>query len=184
MLPDSHWEVKLASVVWQPLDQGDSHGGVRSHQIQDLLGLVRERGVTADSRVVAWAAGGMELPLTEMEEDHQWNNFEGRAVWSSHERSGLDWSTCNTHCLYNFRRGRKELMVKIMEVLIVWQWPQGRKHFKGSGDVAVIDLFWEVKYSPIGDLRVTCIISQWGLVVTLHFRFFLLGEVTNVSLKL
>lgn len=131
MLPDSHWEVKLASVVWQPLDQGDSHGGVRSHQIQDLLGLVRERGVKADSKAVAWAAGGMELPLTEMGEDHQWNNFEGRAVWSSHERSGLDWSTCNTHCLYNFRRGRKELMVKIMEVLIVWQWPQGRKHFQG-----------------------------------------------------
>ena len=129
---------------WQPGDKDDCPGGVRSDQIQNLLGVTRGRWVTADSRVLAELLEGWNCHWLRW--GRQQNEFEDRAVWSPHERSGLEWSTCFAHCLYNGRIGRKELIVKV----------------KGSEDVGVIDFFLGGQAFSGLRLRVTRLLSHEG----------------------
>lgn len=65
--------------------------------------------------------GRTELPLTEV------GRNTGEASLRAGPRRvhvrGLDWreGICSTNCLFNFKRGRKESMVKITEGLMVLQ---------------------------------------------------------------
>lgn len=65
-----------------------------------------------------------------------------RAGLSGAHIRGLDSSRCLTNCLYNFRRARKELMVKITKVLNGFTMTKQKGGIaKRSEDLEVIVLF-------------------------------------------
>lgn len=104
----------------------------------------RERGLKADSKVfdLSHRKRRAAIDNTGKTIDETRAGLSGALVGDLHS------SRCLTNCLFNFRRGREELIVKITKVLNgVTMTIQKEGIAKSSEDLEVLVLFQEVMHS-------------------------------------